>query len=95
MRTAWVLVLVAAAACGKSKCEKYADMEIRCGGYPKAEEAITRQLAEGMCEGAKELPAELRKKFDAEAACAAKFLDGDTADCAGYKACTNGVAAEP
>jgi len=85
MRIAWVLVVLLAAACGKSKCEKYADMELRCGDIPKSEEAITRQLAEGMCEGARELPESMRAHFEREVECAAKHhKDGD---CAAYKAC--------
>jgi hypothetical protein len=80
--------LLAAAGCGKTECQKYADMEWKCGDYPAKEEGITRQMAEGMCEGAKEMDDDksgLGAHFKAEAACAKKHLD----DCAAYKACTD------
>ncbi len=31
------------------KCEKYADMEIKCGGYPVEEHDVTRKMATGFC----------------------------------------------
>ena len=49
------LSMVALAGCSKSRCENYADMEIKCGGYPKSEEDITRAMAEGACESSKKL----------------------------------------
>ncbi|MBA3457757.1 MAG: hypothetical protein H0T42_32040 [Deltaproteobacteria bacterium] len=81
--------LLAAAGCGKTECEKYADMEWKCGNYPAKEEAITRQMAQGMCVGAKDLKDDelgLGAKFKAEAECAKKHDD-----CAGYKACTDAI----
>jgi hypothetical protein len=82
--------LVAAVGCGKTECQKYADMEWKCGDYPAKEEDITRQMAEGMCEGAKSMNEKddtsgLVSHFKAEAACAAKHAN----DCAAYKACTD------
>jgi hypothetical protein len=83
-----VAALVAAlTACSKSRCEKYADMEIKCGGIPKSEEAMTRKLAEGMCESADSEKSEISNMFKAEAECAAKH-----SDCAGYEACTKAAA---
>ena len=80
--------LLAAAGCGKSECQKYADMEWKCGNYPAKEEDITRQMAEGMCEGAKQMNEDksgLGAHFKAEAACAKQHPN----DCAAYKACTD------
>jgi len=80
--------LLASAGCGKSECQKYADMEWKCGDYPAKEEDITRQMAEGMCEGAKSIDEDksgLGAHFKAEAACATKHAN----DCAAYKACTD------
>ena len=80
------LSLLAAAGCSKTRCEKYGDMEVKCGGYPKSEEEITRAMAKGMCEGAEKGMAELGElaaKFKAESACAEKH-DGN---CDAYKKC--------
>ncbi len=80
--------LLVAPGCGKTECQKYADMEWKCGDYPAKEESITRQMAEGMCEGAKEMEDDksgLGAHFKAEAACAKKHPD----DCKAYKACTD------
>lgn len=79
-----LLIAVLVSACGKSQCEKYADMEWKCGNYPAKEEDITRKLSEGMCEAAKTEKSEFAQKFTKEAECAAKF-----SDCAQYKACTD------
>ena len=46
--------LLTATGCGKTECQKYAEMEWKCGDYPAKEESITKQMAEGMCEGAKD-----------------------------------------
>lgn len=77
-------------ACGKSTCEKYADMEVKCGNYPAAEKEITHDLAQGMCMAAdsESDPAvkEMAEHFAKEAACAKK-----TSDCAEYKACTDAI----
>jgi len=80
--------LLAAAGCGKTECQKYADMEWKCGNFPAKEEDITRQMAEGMCEGAKSMDEDksgMVAHFKAEAACATKHPD----DCAAYKACSD------
>ncbi len=86
---ALLALLVPVAACGKSTCEKYADMEWKCGNYPETEKDITKALAQGMCEaadsGKKDL-GEMADHFKKEAACAAKYTD-----CAEYKACTDAV----
>jgi len=76
-----------AAGCGKSRCEKYAEMEIRCGGYPASEEDLTRKLAEGMCETTGSVDKALAAPVEHAADCAVKFLGKDTADCGGYKQC--------
>jgi hypothetical protein len=81
--------VLAATACGKTECEKYADMEWKCGNYPASEETITRQAAQGMCMGAKDMEDDTSgvvEHFRKEAACAAKH-----SDCAAYKACTDAV----
>jgi hypothetical protein len=83
-----LLALVLSLGCGKSRCEKYAEMEIRCGGYPKSEEDITRKLAEGMCETAGSVDRSIAASIEREADCAVKHLGKDSADCAAYKACT-------
>jgi hypothetical protein len=86
---ALLVPLALLAACGKSTCEKYADMEWKCGNYPASEKDITKALAQGMCEAAESQNAELKDMgdhFKKEAACAAKFTD-----CAQYKACTDAV----
>lgn len=79
---------LALAGCGKSRCEKYAEMEVRCGGYPKSEEDITRAMAEAACETTDKNDKVLGARFQHEADCAVKFLSKDSADCAGYKACS-------
>ena len=88
MRFALLFVALAAlAACSKSKCEKYADMEWKCGNYPANEKEITMKLSEGMCSAAENGEKELQR-FAKEADCAVKAKD-----CAEYKAC--GDALEP
>jgi hypothetical protein len=82
-----LLVVAALAACSKSKCEKYADWEWKCGNYPEREKQITLKLAEGMCSAAENGEKSL-ERFRKEADCAAKAKD-----CAEYKAC--GDAIEP
>jgi hypothetical protein len=80
-----VLLVLALAACGKSKCEKYAAMEWKCGNYPASEKEMTLQLAEGFCEAAD--VDKTMAKFGKEADCATKFTD-----CAEYEKCTNAIA---
>jgi hypothetical protein len=43
--------LLVAPACGKSTCEKYADMEVKCGNYddPAAQEMAAHFKAEAEC----------------------------------------------
>lgn len=82
--------LVTTTACKKSTCEKYADMEVTCGGIPANEADMTRAMAQGMCSedppaGAEEFSKQIRR----EASCAA-----NTTDCAVYKACTDKMKAE-
>ena len=79
-----LVITVFVVGCGKSKCEKYADMEWKCGNYPAKEEDMTRKLAEGMCEAADSDKSEISQHFKKEADCAAKF-----SDCTQYKACTD------
>ena len=94
MRIASLLVsvaaLLAAPACGKSTCEKYADMEVKCGSYPADEKQITHDLAQGFCMAADsdDDPAaqEMAAHFKAEAECAKKH-----SDCVEYKACTDAI----
>lgn len=87
MRIAALVIAVLAVGCGKSRCEKYAELEIRCGGYPASEEALTRKLAEGMCETTGSVDKSLAAPIEHEADCAEKHFQKDGADCAGYNAC--------
>jgi hypothetical protein len=82
-----LLLILMAAGCGKSRCEKYAEMQVRCGGNPKSEDDVTRTVSEGFCEQADTINAEFAARKRREADCAVRFLKKDTADCAGYKAC--------
>jgi hypothetical protein len=88
MRIIFLAGVVALAGCSKSRCEKYADMEIKCGGYPKSEEDFTRAMAEGACESMDKNDKVIGAHIQHEADCAAKHMN----DCAAYKACTE---AEP
>lgn len=75
------------AACKKSTCEKYADMEVKCGGIPAKEAELTRAMAQGMC--SEDPPAgaeEFSKMLRLEASCAE-----NTTDCAAYKACIDKI----
>jgi hypothetical protein len=78
---------VFAVGCGQSRCEKYAEMEIRCGDYPASEEALTRKLSEGMCETTGSVDKALAAPIEHEADCAVKHLAKNGAGCAGYEAC--------
>ncbi len=90
MRTAPALItlaaLLAVPACAKTTCEKYADMEVKCGEYPANEREITHDLSQGFCMAAnsEDDPAakEMIAHFKQEAECATK-----SSDCAAYKAC--------
>ncbi|HEX5062976.1 MAG TPA: hypothetical protein VFV99_26560 [Kofleriaceae bacterium] len=77
----YVLLVLALAACSKSKCEKYADWEWKCGNYPADQKEITLKLAQGMCV-AGENGEKGAERFAKEAECALKAKD-----CAEYKAC--------
>lgn len=81
-----LVALLVVPACGKSTCEKYADMEVKCGEYPEDEKDITHDLSQGFCMAAdsEDDPAakEMVEHFKAEAQCAKQ-----TSDCAAYKAC--------
>ena len=85
MRLTLILVAVFAAGCGKSKCEKYADWEWKCGNFPASEKEITLKLAEGMCEAAENGEKGL-VRFSKEADCAAKAKT-----CEEYKACGDAI----
>lgn len=95
LAVAYGFTLLAASGCGKSTCEKYAEMEYRCGGYPASEESDTKMIAEAMCEGANMVDEPearaITDRFKQEAACAARYLKSDHADCGGYKACTEAI----
>ena len=78
------LALLGLTACGKSKCEKYAAMEWKCGKYPENQKEMTLQLAEGFCEAADSDKSMAR--FGKEAECAAKH-----SDCVAYEACTDAI----
>jgi len=81
------LLLLALAACGRSKCEKYADMEWKCGHFPANEKDMTLQMAQGFCAAADSDKAMAR--FGKEADCATKFTT-----CEDYKKCTGAVPLE-
>jgi len=81
--------VIAIAGCNKSKCEKYADMEVKCGAVPEKEKDMTHALAQAFCSddsadsaGAKEISSHIKS----EAECATK-----TTDCAEYKKCTSAI----
>jgi hypothetical protein len=81
----FLFVLVVLAACSKSKCEKYADWEWKCGNFPADQKDITLKLAEGMCTAAEKGEKQL-ERFAKEADCALKAKD-----CAEYKACGEAI----
>jgi hypothetical protein len=86
-----VALLSTVAACGKSRCDKYADMEVKCGNVPEKEQELTRALAGGMCsqsgEAAKDdTLKEMAQRFQKEADCAEKYTD-----CSQYKQCTDAI----
>lgn len=82
-----LLVGIAVVGCKKTTCEKYADMEVKCGGIPEKEADLTRALAKGMCSESPPAGAEsMSSMIKQEAACAEK-----TSDCAAYKTCVDAV----
>lgn len=64
----------------ETKCKKYADMEIKCGGYPADEQAITRKMADGFCQEA--LGGDDLLNLGQEIECAQKH-----SDCSSYSTC--------
>ena len=83
------LLLVLFAACDKKKdslCDRYADLEVRCGGYGEG----ARGIATSTCEKAQK-PGDdvMLKMIKIESACALP----DT-DCDAYKACVEKAKAE-
>ncbi len=85
MRFVILSLALAAAACSKSKCEKYAEWEWKCGNFPADQKDITLKLAEGMCTAADNGEKQLQR-FAQEANCALKAKD-----CAEYKACSEAI----
>ena len=85
MRFLLLAVVLTAAACGKSKCEKYAEWEWKCGNFPANEKDITLKMAEGMCAAAENGEKGL-ERFAKEAECALKAKD-----CAEYAACGEAI----
>ncbi len=85
--TSFLFGLVTTTACKKSTCEKYADMEVKCGGIPAKEAEMTRGMANAMCSEDPPAGAEdFSKMLRLEAKCAET-----TTDCAAYNACTEKV----
>lgn len=80
-------IALSAAGCGQSRCEKYAEMELRCGGYPTNEADLVRKLSKGMCETTGSVDQAIARPVAHGADCAVKFLTKDSADCANYKQC--------
>lgn len=94
MRAALVAVLftiTAAAGCGASTCETYADKELACGGYPESERELTHKMAQGFCMAADaESPrTDFGQRITRKAACASR------PDCAAYLACKQAIDDEP
>ena len=84
-----VVVSLLAACYRPSKCDRYAEMEARCGDVGQNERETTRTLAAGMCEAAASpdpAVAHAGARFLQEADCAA-----DAADCDAYKKCRDAV----
>ncbi|HSD90957.1 MAG TPA: hypothetical protein VLB44_25710 [Kofleriaceae bacterium] len=84
MRALLVVAALLVAGCGKSKCEKYAEIEWKCGNNPADEKDVTLRISEGFCEAADHDKA--MAHFAKEADCAAKFTT-----CEEYKQCTAAV----
>jgi hypothetical protein len=71
---------LALAACSKSRCETYADMEVKCSGQSGA---MVHDLAKQLCEAAdKDSSDMMGKMFKQQADCATKHKE-----CDAYKAC--------
>lgn len=86
-----LIALFAATACGKSTCEKYADMEWQCGNYPEDEKDITLVLSQGACEAGNTStnPEEraVMEIYAREGECASKHAG----DCKAYAACKDAL----
>ena len=80
-----LVAVLALAACKKSRCETYADMEVKCSGH---EGELVHKMAEGMCEEADKNPGKdmMTQMFSKQADCAAKHKE-----CDAYKACLDGI----
>jgi hypothetical protein len=83
-----VLVFASASGCGEKKksskemsvCERYADLEVRCGGYGEGARGIARSTCEDAQKGDEDDL--LGKMIKLESTCAVPDTDCDT-----YKAC--------
>ncbi len=64
----------------EKKCEKYAELEVRCGDFPKDQRDMTKKLAQGFCEEA--LGGNDMLNLKPEVACAQKH-----SSCAEYLVC--------
>ena len=72
-----------------SKCERFADMEAKCGDIPQHELAKTRTMARGICEAASSKDpsvAQAGAQFAQEADCAVT-----SPDCDEYRKCRDRV----
>jgi hypothetical protein len=72
--------------CKESRCEKYANLEWKCGNHLESEKKITLELSEGLCE--------LANLGEVEEAKTSRMMIGDglacfetAKDCASYEAC--------
>lgn len=89
MKAFVVLMSFLVLGCGSEKaekCEKYTDMEIKCGGYPASEVEMTRKMATGFCLEA--LGGEDLLNLKPEIACAQTHKD-----CSGYESCQTAAEA--
>lgn len=88
-----IAALCAVAACGKSTCEHYADMEWQCGNYPADEKEMTLLLSQEACRAGESsaIPDEREAMaiFAREGTCAKKHQG----DCTAYKACKHALRA--
>jgi hypothetical protein len=85
----FVVLALAGFGCSKSKCEKYGDMELKCGGLSDNDEGRAMRLGfvkvceSSSSESSLKAAADMLKKH---AECADKF-----GDCASYKKCVDEV----
>jgi hypothetical protein len=76
-----------AASCSKSKCEKFAEIEVKCQGSGGADD---KAAIKGLCESVDTDPAfgaEAAKTFKGQVDCALKNEN----DCTAYKSCVEGL----